>query len=238
MTAANVDNEHETVELLLPWYVNGTLDPEEHQLVERHLDRCAICRENLAMLSEIQDVVRQDDPTPLIAEPPVDALLLSLDKKLDEKPGEDLKGKPEKRSATFGKYRRTTPVAIAASTLLATIMVVVVMTARDIDDPQISALPDGDPLSFTTQTVPPQTQTLEYVFEIAFMEGSDSMQHERILTELGANEISELDDGGRYRMVIRMPAASLAELERIAARIGDRPEIQSAEAVAMQIPVR
>jgi hypothetical protein len=38
---------HEEVQLILPWFVNGTLDPEETALVETHLAECGDCRVDL-----------------------------------------------------------------------------------------------------------------------------------------------------------------------------------------------
>jgi len=37
-------NRHEQVRSLLPWYVSGRLEPEEHARVEAHLADCAACR--------------------------------------------------------------------------------------------------------------------------------------------------------------------------------------------------
>ena len=37
----------EQVSLLLPWWLNGTLEPEEERLVRDHLDTCAPCRRDL-----------------------------------------------------------------------------------------------------------------------------------------------------------------------------------------------
>ncbi len=47
-------SSHDDVWLLLPWYVNGSLDEYEHPLVENHLKVCVTCRgeaENLKKLS-------------------------------------------------------------------------------------------------------------------------------------------------------------------------------------------
>jgi hypothetical protein len=41
-------NAHEQAQLLLPWRVNGTLDPGESALLDAHLAQCEACREDLA----------------------------------------------------------------------------------------------------------------------------------------------------------------------------------------------
>ena len=44
------DPQHVQTSELLPWFVNGTLDPEEHTRVERHLADCISCKQELARL--------------------------------------------------------------------------------------------------------------------------------------------------------------------------------------------
>ena len=43
-------NVHRTVDALLPFYVNETLDGDERDLVVRHLDECAQCRNEVEWL--------------------------------------------------------------------------------------------------------------------------------------------------------------------------------------------
>ena len=50
-------HDHDEIDLLLPWYVNDTLEPAEHDRVTRHVTSCAECRESVSLLAEIQAAV-------------------------------------------------------------------------------------------------------------------------------------------------------------------------------------
>lgn len=43
---------------LLPWYVNGTLQPEAQRAVERHLAACVACRDEVAVLQQLRAQVK------------------------------------------------------------------------------------------------------------------------------------------------------------------------------------
>lgn len=45
---------HKIVDVLLPWFVNGTLKSEERVLVQEHLGRCEACRREVEWLQELQ----------------------------------------------------------------------------------------------------------------------------------------------------------------------------------------
>lgn len=45
---------HQAAEMLLPWFVNGTLVGEEFEQVERHLRECARCQREVEWLRELQ----------------------------------------------------------------------------------------------------------------------------------------------------------------------------------------
>lgn len=51
--------DHEAA-LLLPWYVNGTLAPEERQRIEEHLAMCAVCPDELVALLKVQAALRRE----------------------------------------------------------------------------------------------------------------------------------------------------------------------------------
>jgi len=44
---------HESLNQLIPWYVNGTLSPEELAVVERHLENCAACQSDVEWMREV-----------------------------------------------------------------------------------------------------------------------------------------------------------------------------------------
>lgn len=46
------------MDLLLPWYVEGTLSPREMEEVRRHLEECALCREELERISREAELIR------------------------------------------------------------------------------------------------------------------------------------------------------------------------------------
>ena len=44
---------HKMADVLLPWFVNGTLEDEERTLVEQHLGQCERCRREVEWLREL-----------------------------------------------------------------------------------------------------------------------------------------------------------------------------------------
>lgn len=52
-------SEHEQVSLLIPWYVNGTIDPGQRKLVERHLQCCVLCQEEAAAMRVLETGLKQ-----------------------------------------------------------------------------------------------------------------------------------------------------------------------------------
>ncbi len=59
----NEPRDHETIEALLPWYVNGTLTDEERAQVEAHLAHCRRCREDVRFLTGLRQGVKRTTDT-------------------------------------------------------------------------------------------------------------------------------------------------------------------------------
>ena len=64
MNSLNSDNtlkeEHQDIQLLLPWYVNKSLMEPERQLVEQHLQSCLICSKQLQSLDTLCATVKHN----------------------------------------------------------------------------------------------------------------------------------------------------------------------------------
>ena len=54
LTPGEGRDRHEAIGELLPWYLNDTLEADEHERVERHLQSCAECRDELEELKGLQ----------------------------------------------------------------------------------------------------------------------------------------------------------------------------------------
>jgi putative zinc finger protein/fervidolysin-like protein len=55
---------HKVVDVLLPWFVNGTLKGEELALVQRHLDECLRCRQEVEWLRELRSALVAGEAMP------------------------------------------------------------------------------------------------------------------------------------------------------------------------------
>lgn len=80
-TSSSADS-HANLILLLPWYVNNTLETSEHRQVEQHLRTCLICRRELIALRKLATEVKQATDLEVAAE----ASFAGLQAKLQKKP--------------------------------------------------------------------------------------------------------------------------------------------------------
>jgi len=54
-------NHHQKVWEILPWYVNGTLEGDEHDFVARHILRCQSCADEVVRCQSIATAVRSSE---------------------------------------------------------------------------------------------------------------------------------------------------------------------------------
>ncbi len=71
MTDNRQIHDHDEIDLLLPWYVNDTLDATEHDRVAKHVVSCAKCQESVSLLTDVQAAVVTNKATPIVPQPRV-----------------------------------------------------------------------------------------------------------------------------------------------------------------------
>lgn len=122
-------DSHANLVLLLPWYVNNTLEASEHQQVEQHLRSCLVCRRELIALRKLAAEVKQATDLDVAAEASFAGLQGRLQKKsaLPVNTVVAFKTQPDVSKSTDNKRQYLSfsgygfkGWAIAASVLLAT----------------------------------------------------------------------------------------------------------------------
>ena len=202
---------HEDVDGLLPWYVNGTLSPDERDYVEAHISDCPEYADELAALRRIARAVQEEIPTPLVAEPDSDRLNRLLDAELSSRP-------------------RKTSVYLAAATFVAALFAGL-LTIVDFGGRV------AEPTVFETATESGAAALTDYVVRIRFADDFARDGRGPLLESLGVRDVTGLSGSSAVRGIVSLPAASVAELEAISDEMEAQDGIESVEVVAVQLPV-
>lgn len=211
MSRPSPNTDHETVDALLPWFVNGTLDDSERAKVEAHVADCDACRDNIALLRDIQTAVNRDAATPLVPAPRPERLFAKID-------------------AAEPRNRGGRRAWVAAAGVAALVVVAAAIWERIGTD-------DTLPAVYETATSASQPGSIDYIIELRFESGIDDATRDSVLQEIAGQTAPTAVTGGAYRIVMRLDAATLADLEGAVGAIEARPAIESARVVAVQLPV-
>ncbi|MDH3621718.1 MAG: zf-HC2 domain-containing protein [Gammaproteobacteria bacterium] len=205
--------EHDDISMLLPWYANGTLDDAERERVDAHLDSCGQCTEELQLCVEMLNATMSDGAIPI---PPAASAAAII-------------ARDEQRPA-FG-FLRDRRVQRLAATLAAVGLLIVLGFMQFFPTQQPNQ-------SFNAVTGTGGASSVDYVLELQFGVSVTQAARSRVLEELGGTARPANEDEGTYAVVISLPPQSLSELEQRAAELAARDEIETAEFVALQVPVR
>lgn len=197
---------------LLPWYVNGTLSDAECKAMEQHLQSCDNCQEDFPLLSGVKVAMRRESVSVLAPQSSADQLFAHQGP----------------RGVQAGKHKLAWyATAIAAGAALFAIA----LNWNYTIDSVVS------PATFKTATAANGDVTFDYVFAVSFR--SDIVQTERrkALQRLAPVSLSGPDSSGNYRVVFRLPARSMAEIDIFRKNIEADTSITSAAIIAVEIPV-
>jgi len=205
---------HADIELLLPWYLNSTLDEQERLSVRQPLDTCNECRTNVEILSRMRTAIREPSAVPMVPPPRFEELLESIDSN-------------NRSSATPHQYRNWLVAATLATLALATLLF---LSGRDdMGTP---------PAQFETATSTQQANPMDYVLDISFEPGVSIDTRRSFLASINAQEISVDEATLTSRIIVQLPATSLQELDAYTLELKNRSSVRSVNVIALQLPVR
>jgi hypothetical protein len=207
-------NDHERVSLLLPWFVNNTLDHAEREVVRLHLTDCVECQDEVSLLSSVQSAALKSSPTPIVPNADVTKLLHSID-----------------NNGTNRSARTLSRPVIAFAASLATALLavsVILVYQNQTEEPRTR---------FETATSAGQVAAMDYVLSVKFAAGTAAADRDAIWQAIGARNIAPAEVEGVYRVTVNLRVSKLEELKNYTQDVESLPAIQSVEVVAMQLPL-
>jgi hypothetical protein len=212
-------NQHQEVQLLLPWYVNQSLRQHEHRLVENHIRHCLPCRRELDSLRKLAEAVTLASDLDLAAE----TSFAGLRKKLPARaPGRAQSAASAKTAipGRIGKFANQTGVrlAMAASLLLA----VIPLTLHTV---QTNTADDY----YTLSAAQPESAAGKEL-RVVFAKSSSPAEVAAVLAEIRGRRIGEPNSVGA--LTVRLEAGgSSPRLEEAIALLRSRQDVLLAEPV-------
>lgn len=214
MTEKTTSEDHEQIGLLLPWFVNNTLDSTERDVVQRHLANCDECKEHLSLLSSVQSAVSKNSPTPIVPTANISELLESIEKEVSPlAPG---------------------PVSRRLIGLVASVFTVLIVTTLVLISHH---RPEELSNRFDTATSVNQLAAMDYVLNIKFATDTTPTVRDRILQDIHATDIAVTEGDGTYRVTVSLQVSTLEDLERYTHDVESLQPVQSVEVVALQLPL-
>lgn len=214
MTDNTCNNEHEQANLLLPWFVNKTLDGTEMELVRRHISVCKDCQDDVSLLASVQSSMAKSSPSPILPTADSASLLASIDKW-------------EKQSSDQVNPGRRIPYVAALAAGFAAIAIIFTLMKQ----------PENPVTRFETATSGSEVAAMDYVLAISFVDSAEPLDRERILSNIGARDISADRQEGIYRVTVNLQIGNVEDLERYTDDLESLPPVKSVEVVAMQLPL-
>ena len=195
---------------LLPWYVSRTLNEAELNAMDQHLHHCQECADELPILQAVQNAVHNESISALAPKPNTEQFLANA-----------------RRRSLLPFAIEPAWVAIAACMALIAVALIWTQSKQSMTMPTI----------YQTATSTAGDATFDYVVLISFEQQTDPDGRETALRALAPVSAAGPDSNGNYRIVIRLPARSMGELEAIMQDIESNSAISSAAVVAVELPV-
>ena len=200
---------HEDVEMLLPWFVNGTLDSFEQSNVEEHLAACDRCRSAVDDLNAIRKAAGGHSATPLVPEPRIDQLNARIDRYEN------------------GKRRRRAAAAMAAGAGLIAMFLAYTPVEFGSHTPEFRTATSEAPSGFN-----------RYVLEVRFADGFPVDQRQAFVEKFNGKILTADDRASAIEVMLETSATSVGELRGLVGELEREEAVESAKVVAVHLPLK
>ena len=218
---------HEELELLLPWYVNGTLEAAERAALDDHLAGCARCRAELAREEGLAAALRAAED---VAPAPHPAQLARLLGRLD---GEPRAERLPRLAALWAGTPRPVRWAVAAQALLVLALAAATgWRAGGVDPARETAAVETPAAEFrtladTTPETPAAAPAGATRLRVLFAEETSARAVRGILERVGGRIVDGPSPLGVY--TVEVPAGPAADpLEVVLDHLRAQPEVRFA----------
>jgi hypothetical protein len=185
-SAHHNSHEHDEVSLLLPWYVNQSLETAERKRVESHIRDCLICRREIRSLTDLEAVMENNDLIQISAR----TSFLEMKRKIEAgKQASSSVVTPITRHPARSNLMRRSIIglAMAASVVLAVAPFVFHRGAE---------LTPAEFETLSTRTV----QSTDEQLQIVFSPNLSATQRNALLLAVGGQLVGEPNSVGAYRI--------------------------------------
>ena len=198
--------------LLLPWYVNNTLSPEERLLVEQHLSQCLYCQDQLEMEKSIHAVTNSTKLQTRTSDQALFNRLLN-DIEADDETA-DIRQFDTKKQKTFIRSRLTeffsTPnllKALLSFQLISAVLLAFVLVDRNTLD---GIIYNTDPTFRTLSSESAPTSIDSARYKILFSKQAQEGEIRQLLQEIRGEIVSGPSINGVYSVDVK--GAELAKI--------------------------
>lgn len=212
----DTETQHQEISLLLPWFVNNSLEGDELSRVEKHIRHCFLCRRELVELRKLAAAVGRKSELDVAAE----TSFARLGGKLSKAPVLPMQ-RQARRGWSIGRHLKSRGVqfALAASLVLAALLPLGLPTLSQYGEDSFATLSAARPASM-------QSGELRVVFAKSASAGDIAA----VLRQLNGQQIGEANSVGALNIRLNSEDGS-PDIDQAIALLRNRPDVLLAEPV-------
>lgn len=214
-SASTTTDLHRQIQLLLPWYMNQSLQPEERQQVESHIRHCLLCRRELISLRKLAEAVTESSGLEMAAETSFANLRSKLPARAPDKTPSASAAKISGRPKL--SRRGAVQFAMAATLLLAVIPLALHTLQTNTADSY-----------YTLSAAKPELSTDKHL-RVVFAKSVSGTEVEAILAAIHGQRIDEPNSVGA--LTVKLDNVDSPKLDDAIALLRSRPDVLLAEPI-------